>query len=197
MRIKPIVLLVSGALTALAAGAHAATGPSTAVAPYLNGMNGWSFTSILTAGDSVNLKPNGVDPYRMVGIPDGLGTIDNGDSLTVLMNHELRDTLGVSREHGGIGAFVSEWTIRKSDLSVQFGGDLIKKVYGWDSLNNQSVEAANTSFYRYCSADLPLATAFYNNATGKGYNGRIFMNLFSSVEPSITAANSVLVRDYG
>ncbi len=45
---------------------------------------------ILTVGDSVNTKLDGVSPYRMVGIPDGLGAYDNGDgTFTVLMNHEL------------------------------------------------------------------------------------------------------------
>ncbi|MDQ3774060.1 MAG: hypothetical protein M3461_06675 [Pseudomonadota bacterium] len=47
-------------------------------------------------------------PYRMVGIPDGLGAYDNhGGTFTVLMNHELREVAGVPRAHGGIGAFVS------------------------------------------------------------------------------------------
>ena len=32
----------------------------------------------MTVGDSVNAKPDGT-PYRMVGIPDGLGAFDNGD----------------------------------------------------------------------------------------------------------------------
>ncbi len=31
-------------------------------------------------------------------------------------------------------------------------------------------------FNRFCSADLPEKTAFYNPVTGKGFNGRIFMN---------------------
>jgi hypothetical protein len=39
---------------------------------------------------------------------------------------------GVRRAHGGIGAFVSKWTIRKHDLKVLHGGDLIKQVFLWD-----------------------------------------------------------------
>ncbi|MGH8586093.1 MAG: hypothetical protein ACREWE_07905 [Gammaproteobacteria bacterium] len=72
----------------------------------------------------MNDKPDG-SPYRMVGIPDGLGAYDNHDgTFTVVMNHELRKVAGVPRAHGGIGAFVSQWTIRKHDLEVSHGGDL-------------------------------------------------------------------------
>ncbi|MCU0842965.1 MAG: hypothetical protein MUC79_14800, partial [Thiobacillaceae bacterium] len=72
MQKKQLAVLVAAALAALASGAQAATGPSTSVAPYQIGLNGWSVTSILTVGDSVNLKPDGVTPYRMTGLPDGL-----------------------------------------------------------------------------------------------------------------------------
>src|SRR5262245_1689837 len=51
--------------------------------------------SIITVGDSIG-------GYRMVGIPDGLGAFDNGNgTFTVLMNHELPNTSGVTRTHGG------------------------------------------------------------------------------------------------
>ncbi len=47
--------------------------------------------SLLTVGDSIG-------GYRMVGIPDGLGAFDNGDgTFTLLMNHELGNTLGAIR----------------------------------------------------------------------------------------------------
>ena len=60
-------------------------------------------------GDSVNFKPDGVTPYRMVGIPDGLGAYDNGNgTFTVLMNHEIAGGGGVARAHGSAGAFVSK-----------------------------------------------------------------------------------------
>ena len=63
--------------------------------------------SLLTVGDSI-------DGYRMVGIPDGLGAFDNGDgTFTLLMNHELGNTLGAIRAHGSKGAFVSKWIIDK------------------------------------------------------------------------------------
>ena len=81
--------------------------------------------SVFTVGDSVNFKPDGVTPYRMVGIADGLGALDNGDgTFTLVMNHEIGGSisggvitpLGVAREHGNAGAFVSRWTIDKDTL---------------------------------------------------------------------------------
>src|SRR5262245_4777082 len=98
------------ALSVLAAPA-ATTGPSSSQSPYLVPVEaGVEFTSILTVGDSVKKKNTADQTYRMVGIPDGLGAYDNGDgTITVLMNHELRNTQGVTRAHGAIGAFVSRW----------------------------------------------------------------------------------------
>lgn len=128
-----------------------------------------SVSPILTVGE-------GVGGYRMAGIPDGLGAYDNGDgTFTVLMNHELPATAGVVRDHGAKGAFVSKWVIRKSDLSVVSGDDLIQKVYLWNSTTS-AYEQATTAFNRLCSADLPAASAFYNPATGRGTTARIFMN---------------------
>src|SRR4029453_5362890 len=56
------------------------TGPSSSQSPYLlRTRPGVVTVSLLTVGDSVNLKPDGMTPYRMVGIPDALGAYDNGD----------------------------------------------------------------------------------------------------------------------
>jgi hypothetical protein len=69
--------------------AQTTTGPSSSASPYIVPIVlGVKTTSILTVGDTVNLKPDGVTPYRMVGIPDGLGAFDNGNgTFTLLMNH--------------------------------------------------------------------------------------------------------------
>src|SRR6266498_2893451 len=68
------VMAVSGATAgASSASSGAVTGPSSSQSPYVVGSQPGVVTkSILTVGDSVNLKPDGT-PYRMVGIPDGLG----------------------------------------------------------------------------------------------------------------------------
>jgi hypothetical protein len=169
-----VAILTSIGLTGPAASASpgAATGPSSSQSPYIvRSQPGVVTKSILTVGDTVG-------SYRMVGIPDGLGAFDNGDgTFTVLMNHELAAAQGTVRAHGARGAFVSKWTIRKDDLSVTAGEDLIHQVATWDP-TTKSYKAPVTGVVidRLCSADLPLPTALYNPATGNGYDGRIFFD---------------------
>jgi hypothetical protein len=147
------------------------TGPSSTQTPYLKPFKaGIKFTSLLTVGDAA---PNG---YKMAGIPDGLGAFDNGDgTFTALMNHEIGNTLGVVRAHGSKGAFVSKWVINKSNLSVVSGSDLMQQLYLWDTTSH-TFSAGTFAFSRFCSADLPAVSAFYNSASGKGTTERIFMN---------------------
>lgn len=137
---------------------------------------------LVAANSSIEIKPlvtvgDGVAGYQMVGIPDGMGAFDNGDgTFTVLMNHELGDTVGAVREHGSKGAFVSKWTIDKSSLSVLAGEDLISGVKLYNASNGTFSAAGAYAFRRLCSADLPAISAFYNPATGLGTQERIFMN---------------------
>jgi hypothetical protein len=144
------------------------TGPSSSTKPYLTPIqSGLQFASILTTGDAVG-------SYRMVGIPDGLGAYDNGNgTFTVLMAHELGSSVGIARAHGGKGAFVSEWVVGKNTLAVATGADLMKTVYSY--VGSTWTETAAVSFNRFCSADLPVSGAFYNSASGKGSQARIFM----------------------
>lgn len=170
---KHIAIAVGSALTIMAMGTMAAQGPSSSQAPYLNAIApGVEFASILTAGDAAR---NG---YRMAGIPDGLGAYDNGDdTITVLMNHEIGDTLGAVRAHGARGAFVSEWVINKRNLRVISGSDLIKNVYGWNAATQQSDDMTSiVTFNRFCSADLADQRAFFNPRSGLGSHARIFLN---------------------
>ena len=89
-------------------------GQSTAVQSYVlpSLPEGVALRPLLTVGDSAG---NG---YRMVGIPDGLGALANGQTFTLLMNHELRDNVGIVRGHGSIGAFVSRWVVDRETLRV-------------------------------------------------------------------------------
>lgn len=168
------LLLALAVLTAGtgAVAANTITGPSSSQPPYLvRAVPGVVTKAILTVGDT----PAG-SAYQMVGIPDGLGAFDNGDgTFTVLMNHELANTAGVVRAHGAKGAFVSKWVINKDDLSVVSGEDLIKTVNVWNT-TTQTYDQAAATFSRFCSANLAPLSAFYNSASGLGYNGRIFMN---------------------
>ena len=177
-RIPSRTLLSAVLATLLApAAAIAAVGPSTAATPYLTPIdNTVEFTSLLTVGDSVRKKNKGNQTYRMAGIPDGLGAFDNGDgTFTLLVAHELGGSVGIARTHGGKGAFVSRWQVRKSDLKVLNGDDLINTVQLWNGVKYVATPAV--TFNRFCSADLPSTTALYNSATGKGFNeGRLFLN---------------------
>ena len=165
------------AVPALPSWAGTSTGPSSSASPYvINVPPSVDVISIFTVGDSVNAKPGSTVPYRMVGIPDGMGTYDNHDgTFTLLMNHEIGATVGLAREHGFGGAFVSQWIIRKGDLAVLHGGDVVKKLYEWNAASG-GYQPATRAMGRLCSADLPARSAFYNSRTGKGYSGRIFMN---------------------
>jgi len=179
-----VVVASSATAGAEVASPGAETGPSSSQTPYIvRSHPGIVTKSILTVGDSVNLKPDGVTPYSMVGIPDGLGAFDNGDgTFTVLMNHELNSTAGVVRAHGARGAFVSKWTIRTSDLTVLHGEDQIQSLNTWNAALNggaggwqlSNTDAGSARINRLCSADLAPISAFYNPASGNGYNGRIF-----------------------
>src|SRR5690349_12665694 len=138
------------------------SGPSTTQSSYvLPSLPVVATESIVSVGDSIN-------GYRMVGIPDGLGAFDNGDgTFTLLMNHELGSSVGVTRAHGAKGALVSKWIIDKATLHVISGSDLMQQVYLWDSLNqHSSLVSTPFAFNRFCSGDLPKVSAFYNAATG-------------------------------
>jgi VCBS repeat-containing protein len=163
-------------LGALPAWAVDTKGPTSSQDPYVVSLQpDVSTTSLITVGDSVNLKANG-QPYRFVGIPDGMGAFDNGDgTFTALINHELRPDRGAVRDHGGIGAFVSRLTIRKDNLAVTQAEDLIQFVSTWNTLTSSyNPLSKGIIFNRFCSADLPAPSAFFSN--GVGYRGRLFMN---------------------
>ena len=157
-------LVLSLAVTpAIAVEPSTSTGPSSSQTPYVVPVaSGVRTVSILTVGDAV-----GSSGYRMVGIPDGLGAIPNGNgTYDLLMNHELGTASGVVRAHGQKGAFVSRWTIDATTHEVLLGRDLITTV----------VTNGSPVIGRLCSADLPPLTAFYNPESKQGYDGQLFMN---------------------
>ncbi len=151
------------------------TGPSTSQTPYMiPAAKDVKITSVMTAGEIVN-------NYKMAGLGDGIGAFDNGNgTFSLLINHEMGSTLGAVRAHGAKGAFVSKWVIRKSDLTVLGGSDLIKNVHLWNGSTYVKYDSLNTNilaaFNRFCAADLPAVSAFYNQNSGLGTKERIFMN---------------------
>ena len=162
---------------------NALTGPSTASTPYVQAtVEGIDVISVLTT-DNTGATTDDVVPqigggnYSMNGIPDGLGAYDNGDrTFTLLMTHELASSAGVTRSHGGKGAYVSKFVINKDTLQVVSGEDLVKSVYGWDTATQAlNVTTMTPSFNRFCSADLPEISAFFDASTGFGTQSRIFL----------------------
>ncbi|MFM9944640.1 MAG: alkaline phosphatase PhoX [Bacteroidia bacterium] len=150
-------------------------GPQSSHAPYLLPVApGVKTNALLTVGDSVGT-------YKMAGLGDGLGAYDNGNgTFTLLMNHEMVSTVGATHAHGQKGAFVSKWTINKSNLIVTSGSDLIKNVNIWNgtgyTLYNAANPGASSAFNRFCAGDLPAPSAFYNPKTMLGTEERIYMN---------------------
>ena len=116
--------------------------------------------SLLTSGDSVG-------GYRLAGTPDGLGAYDNGDgTFTVLMNHEFAAGVSVPRSHG-----------KTSARSCPLGGGLHhpQVLSGRDQITTL-VTTGSPNLDRLCSADLAPVSAWYNAASGLGYDGRLFTN---------------------
>jgi hypothetical protein len=179
---SPAVAATPPVVTGVASGKAVSSSANPYITPIESGVQ---IASILTTGDAVGT-------YRMAGIPDGLGAYDNGDNtFTVLMNHELGNTTGVARAHGGIGAFVSEWVIDKTTLQVKSGSDLMKKVYA--QVNGAWAEQTAVAFHRFCSADLPAASAFYNSATGNGSSAKIFMNGEESANGTVSLGRGLAI----
>jgi hypothetical protein len=107
-----IVIVAAASVGALAAHGKD-NGSASSQSPYVvPSAEGVETKAIFTVGDLVGDDVK--DGYRMVGIPDGLGAIeDKGGTFELLMNQELSSGHGRVRAHGGDGAFVSQWTIDK------------------------------------------------------------------------------------
>ena len=160
-------------------------GPSSTQTPYLLPApgTGVKIISVLTTGDSVNPAPDAT-PYRMLGIPDGLGAFiqddedsGNPNAFTLLMNHEIGAGLGTTAHaHGAIGgAFVSQWSIDRSTLQVLHGQDLIQQVNLWNPTSG-AYEPGTTGFVRFCSSTLAARSAFYDKESKTGTKRTILMN---------------------
>ncbi|MCX5958265.1 MAG: alkaline phosphatase D family protein [Cyanobacteria bacterium] len=129
------------------------------------------FREVIDAGELGN---NG---YRLNGILDGIGVMDNGDgTLRVVVNHELGTTAGDVRAHGSRGAYVSDLTIDKKTLAVVSGKDFLASatdLYMASADGSSWTNGTTTAFARFCSGDLAAASAFRNGTTG--YDGRIYL----------------------
>ena len=114
----------------------------------------------------------------MVGIPDGLGRLRQRRRHVHRPDEpRARRHAGIVRAHGATGAFVSKWIDRQGRPrgAPRRGPDPDSR----DSGNGHGVRRHPTTGHAsagFCSADLPAPSAFYDAATGHGYDGRLFMN---------------------
>ena len=156
-------------------------GPSSSRTPYLvsTAPSGvvHNITSIVTTTNLVPLTGAPASTFEFCGLPDGLGAFDNGNgTVTILCNHEITNTLGAIRRHGARGAFVTELIVDKNTLAVVSGSDLIQHVIDGSGVVHDGANSNALAFNRFCSADLPPDSAFYNAASGLGTQERIFMH---------------------
>jgi hypothetical protein len=171
---------ISAALLAMPAFAQSTQGPTSSQTPYLQitapaGVV-TNVTSIATTLDLVPTTNAPNTPYEIAGIIDGLGAYDNGDgTVTVLANHELGGSVGVARRHGGNGTFISELIIDKATLAVLSATDLTESYVDAAGTVRNIANGNALTLNRFCSGDLPAASAFFNSASGLGSQDRIYM----------------------
>lgn len=185
--------LVAGAALALTAAvaspamAGTSRGPSTTTDPYVLPLqSSTDIKSLLTVGDGVPNRDGGA-PFRMVGVPDGLGATPrfNG-KFRVFQNQEIGGTQGTVRRHGEKGAFVSDFQINANTFRVENGKDLINptvKYYDYTTSSYQSSAPAGwtSAFSRFCSAYLSYPGQFLlrysadGSGDGVGYAGQLYM----------------------
>ena len=181
--LSKVLLGTSTFLLASTAVAQVTQSPTSSATPYVLPVAGGgvlSVVSFMTVGDSVNLRADGVTPYRMAGIPDGMGAYDNGDgTMTLFVTHEHVSTAnGINHAHqpAGVvgGSYVSRWIVKTTP-----GADFLRVTDGQDLMTSIALSTLGggslTNFNRFCSADLALQSAFYNAATGLGTTERIFI----------------------
>lgn len=156
-------------------------GPSSSQTPYLVGTAPSNavrtITSLITATNMVPLTGAPGSLYEHGGLPDGTGAYDNGDgTITLLLNHELGNSQGVVRAHGAVGAYVEKLIIDQTTLAVVSSSDLMLDVVDGAGIVHNATNGNGLAFNRFCSADLPATSAFFNAASGLGSSARIFLN---------------------
>ncbi len=206
MRITTALFVAAGLTASAFAQGSGQTGPSTTASSYMvpsSNTSGVQFISIATSLNTefhTNLD-TGVNDYRLVGIPDGLGIYRDADDLanntfSLLVNHEVGDADGIARLHGNRGAFVSQWKINRGNLSVVGGRDHATNYnlfnMGTNSFNNFSssnpmpdyVQTAGNAqgwgavngdgIGRFCAGELAPVSAFQWGSFGT--SDRIYLN---------------------
>ena len=174
--------LVAPLASPAAAAGGALVGPTGGRAPYvLPSAAGVTVTSLLTTNAGT-----AKDGTAFVGVPDGIGAYRSGRQVVALVNHELGATAGIVRDHGQRGAFVSRWTIDPKTLAVTSGSDLMQApVAYWDYAAGAYAAAPGApagatsghtaAFNRFCSGYLAPAGSLYDDDSGAGYRGGLYL----------------------
>lgn len=174
------------------------TGPSTSFEPFLvpaAGFESIQFHSIITAAKGEDT----IGGYFLTGAPDGTGSFDNGDgTFTIIVNHEIPYIPSFSvpfplslalpsfeneqpvLRHGGKGAHISRFVVNRPDhptapLKVLSGEEVIDTVSLWDPGAGAYVNSANENFQVLCSANLAPESAFFDSASGKGSQIKLYL----------------------
>ncbi len=192
-----LTTLATALLVASAANADLLQGPSTGATPYAIPVQTGIDTISIATVDNTGATPDdtftrigtspvyGTAPYGLPGLLDGLGAFDNGNgTFSVVIGHEFGNTAGAIRDHGSRGSLVSLLVIDKNTLAVTGAKDLIQTVKLWNGSGYTTYNSGSPmpnagspyfgAFGRFCSADLPAVSAFFNGAVGTAE--RIFMN---------------------
>jgi hypothetical protein len=155
----PLVLVFSSLLVAGSTVAYADDPYANAPAYAKTLSNKAQLTPIVTTGQQVPLldgAPGSTFLFR--GIPDGMGVRRDGDALTLLVNHEFRNTVGTPFGTLPNGARVSQFSLdftkggSKTKASVVAGKYEFTSVYSGETLTE--IVAPPKGFSRLCSAFL-------------------------------------------
>ncbi|HEX2359666.1 MAG TPA: alkaline phosphatase PhoX [Solirubrobacterales bacterium] len=190
------IAAVAAVATAIAASTD--VGPNSGTEPYVVPVaKGVKITSLLTVSDDEAAS----NDYEMAGIPDGLGALKEGKrDFRLFMNHEIPANMGVVRRHGEKGAFVADLTIDRKSFEVEAGEDLVDpgvRFWNYPEAKYQTAPspagdnprvpedpvdpakddfvAQLAAFGRWCSSSVTEPGQLYNEKTGRGYKGQIYL----------------------
>ncbi len=152
--------------------------------------SGVSLDPYATAGDSIG-------DYLIGGIPDGMGVIPVDGKLRVLTNHEWSSSnpLAIPRVSASgmtSASYVSEMHYDLKKKTVVAGKDFMEWIEWYDYRSEKfgvtptaPIGAALVDQFgspthsylinRFCSSTLADAGEFYNNRTGAGYKGAVYL----------------------
>ncbi|MEY4545052.1 MAG: hypothetical protein RL685_1247 [Pseudomonadota bacterium] len=139
--------------------APAPVGFVTAIKPYLVAVSPeYSVQPLLSVGDRVPRTGAPSQQYQMVGIPDGMGSFQDGNQTVIYMNHELVQAAASEPIVGAPltrGAFVSRLVVGREGR-VLSGDRAYERVYKGDTLVGPAADVSNSTgaFVRFCSGSL-------------------------------------------